>query len=570
MLLQSLLASDPDSTGTDATYAERVVRWVIDLDEKGNPVSPGLVDLADPAQKDLLKGRQMRTPNAVRTSGDAAIVAVDKLDYLLGTPSSTEPKARENARRRHQVAVDLHHRLAATITPSPLDAVDRFLTTTPRLGVPDGAVAGDWAAFRVGGHYVHDHPKVQAAWAKEVLSRKTSGAAGRCLVCGTVGPLADTFPAQLPLKSVPGQQQQLALVSINKRSQGRDGTIGLANTPVCFSCANRSVAALTRLLHQQDSHQRLGDDRVIAWWTTDKPRFDPFSLTPNTPAALNAALSSIHTYRRDHPHVDTARFHAVIAGANASRLVVHRWVDRTLDEVLTALEHWFEDTTVTSPRDGPRVFPVRLLAAATGRRDQQRYAGPAHGAEPAITLAALEGGAPPVALVSVVCSRVRADGQLTDERAALLRVLLRRHHLSPSEVTMPELNSEATSPAYLCGRLLAVADSLQHSAIPDLNTSVADKVLGRCSMAPGSILPRVLTGAQAHLKKLRTSGRGAAASAIADRLDTIAADLHAFPPTLTLPEQGEFLLGFLHQRHADTTARRAHSADADQKETTDV
>jgi CRISPR-associated protein Csd1 len=249
---------------------------------------------------------------------------------------------------------------------------------------------------------------------------------------------------------------------------------------------------------------------------------------------------------------------------------VHRWVDRTLNEVLTALEQWFEDTTVTSPWYGQRVFPVRLLAAATGRRDQNRYRDAAHGAEPAITLAALEGSAPPVALVPVLCARVRADGQLTDERAALLRVLLRRHRLSPPEVMMPELNPEATSPAYLCGRLLAVADALQRSAIPDLNTSVADKVLGRCSMAPGSILPRVLTDAQAHLKKLRTSGRGAAAKAITDRLDTIAADLHAIPTTLTLPEQGEFLLGFLHQRHADTTARRTHSADADQKEMTDV
>jgi len=106
------------------------------------------------------------------------------------------------------------------------------------------------------------------------------------------------------------------------------------------------------------------------------------------------------------------------------------------------------------------------------------------------------------------------------------------------------------SPAYHCGRLLAVLDEVQRAALPGVNATIIDRFFGTASTAPGSVFSRLVRGAQPHLGKLQRNRAGAYV-ALQGRLEEILGHIQNFPRTLTLEEQGLFALGYYHQRAQD-------------------
>ena len=121
---------------------------------------------------------------------------------------------------------------------------------------------------------------------------------------------------------------------------------------------------------------------------------------------------------------------------------------------------------------------------------------------------------------------------------------------------MTELEPNNSDAAYLCGRLLAVLESLQRIAIPGTKATITDRFFGTASSAPASVFGRLLRGAQAHLGKLRKEG-GGAYGAYQEKLEEIQKGLCSFPRLLRLQDQGKFCLGYYHQRAADRAAARA-------------
>lgn len=134
---------------------------------------------------------------------------------------------------------------------------------------------------------------------------------------------------------------------------------------------------------------------------------------------------------------------------------------------------------------------------------------------------------------------------------------------------MKQLELENTNPAYLCGRLFAVLESIQRTAMPTINTTIADRFFGTASSAPASVFGRLMRGAQNHLGKLRRENR-AAYEKLQQRLEEIQCHLKGYPLTLSLPDQGMFALGYYHQRAADRATARAAQAKLESKsESTD-
>lgn len=128
---------------------------------------------------------------------------------------------------------------------------------------------------------------------------------------------------------------------------------------------------------------------------------------------------------------------------------------------------------------------------------------------------------------------------------------------------MVQLQSNHPEPAYHCGRLLAVLESIQRGALGDINATIVDRFYGTASTAPASVFGRLLRGAQPHLSKLRRD-RPAAGYALQERLEEVLAALPAFPTTLNLKQQGLFALGYYHQRAHDRAQARARAAQKKQ------
>ena len=208
---------------------------------------------------------------------------------------------------------------------------------------------------------------------------------------------------------------------------------------------------------------------------------------------------------------------------------------------------------------GPPLAAWRLANATV--RDARKEA-PAERVVEALVGLALGGTLPPLELLFATVRRCRAEQGVTRERAALMKLVLgARPELMGGREVSERLDLANDDPAYLCGRLLAVLDAIQRRALNNPNATIVDKFYGTASSAPASVFGTLLHGARPHLAKLRKQpSTQSAGAALEGRLEEVLAGLRRFPPTLTLPEQGLFALGFYHQRAEDRRAAKEGAA----------
>lgn len=116
------------------------------------------------------------------------------------------------------------------------------------------------------------------------------------------------------------------------------------------------------------------------------------------------------------------------------------------------------------------------------------------------------------------------------------------------------------SPAYICGRLLAVFEQAQWGALGDVGASVVDRYYSTASTSPGLVLPRLFRSATQHIGKLEKDKPGMAEN-IKKELEELCGSLKEIPHTLSLEQQGEFALGFYHQRAEFRRRAAEHKKD---------
>jgi len=114
------------------------------------------------------------------------------------------------------------------------------------------------------------------------------------------------------------------------------------------------------------------------------------------------------------------------------------------------------------------------------------------------------------------------------------------------------LKMDHNNVGYQLGRLFAVYELAQRQALPGLNATIRDKYFGAASSTPASIFPLIVRGGQNHLAKLRKEKPGMA-MLIERELEEIhsriePAEPRSLPRSLRLQDQGEFAIGYYHQR----------------------
>ena len=108
------------------------------------------------------------------------------------------------------------------------------------------------------------------------------------------------------------------------------------------------------------------------------------------------------------------------------------------------------------------------------------------------------------------------------------------------------LDTENKNSAYLCGRLFAVLEKIQQdSAEGKLNRTIKDSFFASSCSKPAVVFPRLVQLSQNHIKKLKSPVFfNKLVSEIIDGLEG------AFPSTLSLDDQGVFIIGYYHQNKA--------------------
>lgn len=553
-------------------YLETPIRYVIELDAAGQVL--GIIDQAQGTSAREKRGKPTLAPTVIRTVGVKAKLLADSGEYVLGI-------ARDSAKQKrvddaHRAFVTLVRECAtATNEPSVL-AVLAFLDAGAPIGeyLPDDYDTGMAMTFSVVGVLPINMPSVRAFWAHDGAgggeeneadngAGVATGGLAQCLVCGEIRPPVRVLAYKW--KGIPGGQTSgLALISANAGAFESYGLEQSLIAPTCAECGELFSKAANELLANDATRLRVGPLAYI-FWTKEAIGFNftTFFSDPQ-PQQVKALLEAARSGQREAAEIAATPFYAAAFSASGARVVVRDWLDTTVGAAQRHLRRYFRLQAIVG-LDGAEAPPLKLVALAGATVRELKDLAPQ--VTKTLLAVALAGVPVPTGLLFEAVRRCRAAGEVTRPQAALIKmVLLSEREQQEGEGNMADaelvqLDLQNRTPAYLCGRLLAVLEDTQRAALGDVNATIVDRYFGTASSAPAAVFGKLLRGAQPHLGKLRRERRGTF-ERLQQRLEQVQEGLLTFPKVLTLQDQGLFALGYYHQRAADRADRTAGAAAA--------
>jgi len=410
-------------------------------------------------------------------------------------------------------------------------------------------------------------------------AEKLSGTRITCSVCGkTDYPVEDTPHGMI--KRVPdGQTSGCALVSYNEDAYESYNLKGNLNSAICTNCARTYTEGLNWLMtngnnltiednkgktkeifrHTNRKNFNLADTAFI-YWTRNSGSCNEINLLDEPdPGEVARLLESIYTAKKPADFNNDLFYSCTLSGA-AARIAVRDWIAMSLADLKISIAAWFNDIKILAWNEiyYPPLF--RLVNAAQNQKNKNETTS----ARIALRLwnSAIKNTPPPLWILTAILKRVRLiehneDGKnkesITPERAALIRLILNRNNKGGFMIK-EKLDIESSSTAYLCGRIFAVLESIQRSALgKDINAGIRERFFSFASTNPSSAFGRLMKMSQNHLTKLKGEKPGLAI--ILDKeLSELFSKINQFPPIFSLEEQGQFAIGYYHQKQ-DTFSR---------------
>ncbi|MCY3918425.1 MAG: type I-C CRISPR-associated protein Cas8c/Csd1 [Chloroflexi bacterium] len=535
-------------------YAHTPVAWIVMLDSDGRPLSPQPVSRIDASMTRGKRGLDMVAPEVQRSAGIKPLLLADNGEYTFGR--ARDPAKQDRVDRAHAAYRDLLDRCAAATEEPAVLAVKRFYE---RGGAALLDLGTEWdyglkVTFEVTfeddtRQRPIDLPAVQAFWL--AVNAPGGDASDQCLVCGENRPVLDRL--QSKIKGIRGGQSSgTSIISANASAFESYGMEASRIAPTCRECGEAFTRALNSLLGDERTSIGIGDATFV-FWTRGAVDFDlgTFMRDPD-PGEVQALLESVNKGRHGVVRDDTA-FYAAALSASGGRAVVRDWIDTTVSGAQDSVARWFGLQRIANPRSDdpmgaqPRPLGLFQIAASTVRTASDLPVTTPR----SLFRAALQGTPAPMGIAYQAVRRCRAERGVTRPRAALIKlVLLSQEAQPPKEDSMVALEPEHPAPAYHCGRLLAVIESVQRAALPNVSATIVDRYYGSASSTPAVVFGALLRGAQPHLARLERDRPGAYAG-LQRRLEEVCARIGEWPATLALKEQALFSLGYYHQRAHD-------------------
>ncbi len=539
-------------------YQKTPIRWIIELDSEGK--LRGFIETEGVTGRKN-RGKEYLAPHIGRSSGIRAKLLADNGEYVLGV--ARNPGKEERVRECHKAFVEQVRDCAEATDGQAVRAVLRFLENlnADALSIPDEFNPVDTLTFSIEGIMPISLPVVQEYWAcasggqSSGDERDTPSDLMECLICGEMRPAVKRLPFKIK-RIRGGQASGTALISANAPAFESYGLKASLIAPTCRECGERFSKAANHLIEGENTHLRVGPV-VYILWAKEEQGFNPASfLSDPDPVEVQALIKSVFKGDRSAAELDVTPFYATAFSASGGRVVVRDWLETTVREAKENLARYFllQHIVGTYGEEG-KPFGLYTLSASTVR-DANRGLLP--NVPKALLHVALKGGQLPRWLLYQAVKRNIAERSVTWNRVALIKmVLLSQRPLSAEDDEMVNLNPDNSAPAYLCGRLMAVLESIQRAAIPGAGSTIINRFFRTASSAPATVFGRLVIGAQAHLGVLRKEKRGTY-EALQRRLEEVMAKLRSYPKTLTLEQQGLFSLGYYHQRAANRAEAVAH------------
>ncbi len=589
----------------DPAFVKKPVRWVIQLDADGRLIGEGPIETAG---EDAKKGREFFIPKTSRPTGGGQVsdFLVDDIGALFNLNSKPQTQLNQRATKNLQGKYeDFWRQVYEAFTTTGFSAFTSLLkfheqldgthpsflrldtTSTPKWMIRTASgeevkLGSDLLTFSVEGNIlINEEDVVRPHW-RRVHTDENQAKMGTCLITGQTNvPIARTHTPMVERLPKPARSQA-GLVGFDKdafRSYGFDQSF---NAPVSIKASKAYLAAIQYLSQQEDHWLSIGPAWLCFWSDQTEAASSRFARLMKQPDSrtIRAFMTSPWA-GLERPPQQLERFLAITFSAAGPRIIVKDWLQITIMEAEGNFRRWFNDLEIVpygnseetederSPLSIDRLACTTIRRKGDGRFDRDKL-------NPDLTTAlyraALKSASPPITLLKPLLDRLKSNiaknglKALYDQsRFSLLKLVLNRNQEDDAPMIKPQI-FETSDPAYNCGRLLAIFDSLQRSAhgAGFDGATVSERYFGSASATPNTAFSLLWKLHTHHLKKLRQQGdKGKrAANKIKNTItETVAlfqpenpGEAPQFPRHFNLVEQGRFALGFYQQMAARKAA----------------
>jgi CRISPR-associated protein Csd1 len=436
-------------------------------------------------------------------------------------------------------------------------------------------------AFRVNDIRIHEQQVVYDAIIERFeleQAKSLKGIKKYCSVCGKSDyPVLDQ-PHGL-IKRVPdGQSAGCALVSFNEKAFESYDLKGNDNSCICTNCAKNYVEGLNWLLANgsekifedkngkqknqfiYSNRKNFGSDTAMIYWTKEEESIDDLNLldNPDSGQVTNLIDSVANAKAKGSKYIKTNQFYSCTLSSAAARIAIRDWIEISLEDYRKNIALWFQEIAIRAYGE-TRYTPLYALAKAGHNTKSNNDPTNARIAAQ-LWDAALRNSVPPLWILTAVLKRIRfvensEDGQsketITPERAALIRFILNRNTKNGGTMIREQNDPNDKSPALICGKIFAVMESIQRAAQgKDLNAGIRERFFTSASTNPATAFGRLMKLSQNHISKLKHEKPGLAVW-LDRQLQELCSLLVGFPALFSLEEQGQFALGYYHQKQQD-------------------
>lgn len=587
MILQALVAyyNELAARGeiSKPGWAKAKISWAVELGDDGSVL--GILPLKgeSPDGKKQIPRKILLPAPITKASSIRSNFLWENAEYLLGVQTK---KDGGKTAERFVAAKELHDSLLADVHTPVAEAIKAYFAACDPAAIaaqlPDGCMddlLNDVnLTFLYHGHFPGEFPELCAAWDVH-YGKKKSGKTFVDVVTGEIVVPEKTHPA---IKNVKGAQPSgAALVSFNVKAFESFCRKQNLNAPMGKHTAFAYTSALNFLTGDKNHKQDIGDMTVVYFAEDAEPAYQGVMdqcFAGSDDRVTDAELHSILQNIADGKSTEFAesklspdmRFYLLGLSSHAGRLSVRFFQQSSFGDVIGKIKQHYDDIAVV-PDNRSKVVDIPLWALLRetvnpkakdnnkkGKEAKNKGAKgeDAKGTDLSSQLisdtlrAILTGGRYPETLYRQTLLRIRAEHDITRGKAAIVKGYLlrntkhRKDYSYIKEASTMALNEASNYTPYVLGRLFSVLEAVQSAANPGINATIKDKYFNSACATPAAVFPILLKLANSHLKKL---GGGLAVNygkqigELTVRLET------AFPKTLSLEEQGAFILGYYHQ-----------------------
>ncbi len=542
-------------------FGRKRVRWLLTFSSDGKYL--GIIEQTEPGAKPGT-GREFSNVPHLRFAGDTTMrqFLVDTAQYallygvahddkkiiakhefflkLLLDAADAEPflatiaKVLSDKGVRDRICRDLDEKIPKAKTSDNVTFAE--ITESKRRIIVDDVTWRSW--WRV--HY------------PTLFSKRKSVGQMLCLITGEMCDPAITHPKIKGIGRDVGGKEETTLIGYNLDAFCSYGLKQSRNGAVTPELAEQYAAALNTLIARHS--YRLTGTKVVHWYSGPgevPDELDPLSwlwkepnVESNERVAQSQAQSLLDSIRSgDRPDILNYRYYSLTLSGSSARVMVRDWIEGQFGELASNIDAWFNHLAIVR-REGRGLAPHPKFLAVLGGLVRELKDVPS-AVETQMWRVAIRNESIPEFAMAEALARTKID-IIQDEPLNHARMgLLKAYHIRKGDNDMqPYLNEDHPSPAYQCGRLMAVYADLQHAALGDVGAGVVQRYYAAASATPALILGRLSRGGQFHLNKLD----GGLAFWYQQRLVSIWGKIKDAPPkTLTLAEQSLFALGYYQQ-----------------------